>query len=151
MISGFTGISLLLAGATRPLPSSSSVSTGVLMCRWLVLAGLLLCLPCHGKRAKTSWQTAASSWYHPRISHVRMWGTRYGVAHRTLKPGTVLEVRGNGRRVQVVVFGWGPARWTGKDLDLTRAVMHRLYPGRGVYPSRGVATVEWRVLRRQKR
>ena len=89
-----------------------------------------------------------ASWYSPRKSHVRLWNTPMLVAHRSLRPGTVIEVVANGRKVRLIVAGWGPAKWTGRDLDIGRAGMAKLFPGRGIYPSRGVATVRWRVLRR---
>jgi len=79
-----------------------------------------------------------ASWYDAKRSHVRMWGTELLVAHRTLRPGTRLRVWTKWRSVTVTVCGWGPAKWTGRDLDLSRAAFARLAP-----TSRGVIRVWW--------
>lgn len=49
-------------------------------------------------------------------------------AHRTLKNGTILllENPANGRLVPVSIQDWGPARWTGRDLDVSLAAARRL-------------------------
>ena len=89
------------------------------------------------------WLVAHASFYAPNPRHVKMWGTQNVTAHRTLKPGTKLEVVNlrNGKRVLVTVVGWGPAKWTKRDLDLSRHSFRAIE-----FPSRGVARVRYRVV-----
>lgn len=59
-------------------------------------------------------------------------------AHRTLPFGTRLHVCHAGRCVEVRVNDRGPAVWTGRELDLSRAAFAAIAP-----LSRGVVTVTW--------
>ena len=61
-------------------------------------------------------------------------------AHRSLPFGTRLEVSANGRTVVVRVNDRGPARHTGRGLDLSRGAARAL----GMI-QRGTARVTWRV------
>ena len=62
-------------------------------------------------------------------------------AHRTLPLGTKVAVSYGGRTVVVRINDRGPARWTGRDLDLSREAARQLG-----YISRGEARVTWAVV-----
>lgn len=88
-----------------------------------------------------------ASWYGPESGRVTASGERFRpdgltAAHRTWRFGTRLRVSLGQRSVVVVVNDRGPARWTGRCLDLSRGAARRL----GML-SRGVATVRIEVLR----
>ena len=91
------------------------------------------------------WVVCKASFYNAKHQHIRVWGKDV-VAHRTLRPGTRLEIVNlkNGRKVTAIVCGWGPAKWTGRDLDLSRHSFQAIE-----LPSRGVARVKYRVLPKQ--
>lgn len=63
-------------------------------------------------------------------------------AHRTLPFGTKVRVTYRGRSVVVRVNDRGPARYTGRCLDLSKAAAERLGMTRA-----GVGTVTFRALR----
>lgn len=95
----------------------------------LVLAGffavLLLTPPAHAA------QCGKASWYGPEsgsrtASGAFFDGSQMIVAHRTLKLGTKLRLTYRGRSVVAVVLDRGPAKWTGRDIDLSRAVAAKL-------------------------
>lgn len=88
------------------------------------------------------WRHGTASWYRPKSSHVRMYGHRMLVAHRTIRPTTRLEVRCGDRRIVVTVCGYGPAQWTGRQLDLSRTAFARL-----AHPGEGVVQVRYRRVR----
>lgn len=69
-------------------------------------------------------------------------GTQMIAAHRSLKFGTKLRVTYKGKSVTVTVRDRGPAKWTKRDLDLSKAAAAQI----GMIPS-GVATVCVTVLR----
>ena len=82
--------------------------------------------------------------------------TQFTTAHRTFDFGTWLCVRnvangksvrarvGNGDIVKVKVNDRGPARWTGRELDLSRAAFYKLTGGHLEY---GVVEIEYWVCR----
>lgn len=88
------------------------------------------------------WRYGEASWYRPKAAHVRMYGTRMLVAHRTIRPTTRLEVRCGGKRIVVTVCGYGPASWTGRQLDLSRTAFSML-----AHPDEGEIDVRYRRLR----
>ena len=61
-------------------------------------------------------------------------------AHRTLPLGTRLNVSANGRSVLVRVNDRGPAKWTGRSLDLSRGAARALN-----MIGKGTARVTWRL------
>jgi len=69
-----------------------------------------------------------------------MWGTKLLVAHRTLHKGTRLRVEHGDRSVIVIVCDTGPAKWTGRDLDLSERAF-RVLASRG-----GVIRVRWQQV-----
>lgn len=69
-------------------------------------------------------------------------GSSATCAHRSLAFGTVLTVTFNGRKTTCRINDRGPAAWTGRDLDLSRAVAKKLGMiaagiGRGCWTKRG--------------
>ena len=62
-------------------------------------------------------------------------------AHRSLPMGTRVAVSYGGRTVIVRINDRGPAKWTGRDLDLTREAARQLG-----YLQNGEARVTWRVV-----
>jgi rare lipoprotein A len=93
----------------------------------LALAAFLLCGQAMAREClKASWygtesgsRTADGSFFD---------GTQMIVAHRTLPFGTKLHLtnKANGRVAVATVRDRGPAEWTGRDLDLSRAVAQKL-------------------------
>jgi len=90
--------------------------------------------------ANTSGRRCLASWYRPKTAHKRMWG-RPLTAHRALKPGTLLRVSRGSKSVVVCVAGYGPASYTGRDLDLGDRAFTKLAP-----LSRGVIRVKYKVV-----
>lgn len=68
-------------------------------------------------------------------------GRSLTAAHRTLPFGTRLRVSWHGKTVEVRINDRGPARWTGRDLDLSRAAAARL----GMIHA-GVGRVCWTII-----
>ena len=62
-------------------------------------------------------------------------------AHRTLPFGTRVAVTYGGRTIVVRINDRGPARWTGRDLDLSREAAHRLG-----YSRAGAVRVRWAIV-----
>ena len=66
-------------------------------------------------------------------------------AHRELPIGTKVAVSYGGKTVIVRINDRGPAKWTGRDLDLTREAARQLG-----YERDGEARVSWRVVSEPK-
>jgi len=93
-------------------------------------------------------QYVRASWYGggERLNRHTANGERFNpmaftAAHRTLPMGARLVVEYRGRRVVVRINDRGPAKWTGRSLDLSRAAAAALG-----YLGAGVARVQIRVL-----
>lgn len=88
-----------------------------------------------------------TSWYGYESGNITASGKPFhpnglSAAHRTMKFGTKLRVTYGGKAVVVVVTDRGPAKWTGRSLDLSRGAASRLGLIR-----RGVACVGVTVVR----
>ena len=93
--------------------------------------------------------TGPASWYGPGFDGRRTaCGNRfdqdaYTLASRDLACGTTVRVTGpTGRSVTAVVDDWGPAAWTGRRFDLSKATFAAVH-----HLSAGVTTVTVEVLR----
>jgi rare lipoprotein A len=105
-----------------------------------VLCLTLWALPAHASSCKASWygtesgnRTASGAPFHPN---------ELTAAHRSLPFGTRLRVSWMHRSVVVTVTDRGPAKWTGRCLDLSRGAAAHLGMIRA-----GVAHVTFKVLR----
>ena len=89
------------------------------------------------------WRTGLATWYHPKEKHVLMYGTRMLAAHRTIRPTTRVIVQNVRTKSEVIVTicGYGPAAWTGKQIDLSQAAFAKLAPTRT-----GVLNVRYRII-----
>lgn len=90
--------------------------------------------------------TFKATWYgydHKRItaSGLPFDGKAFTCAHRTLALGTTLLLSHEGRYCVVTVTDRGPEEWTGKTLDVSRAVAQALG-----FERDGVATLDAEVL-----
>jgi rare lipoprotein A len=88
-----------------------------------------------------------TSWYGYESGSVTASGARFrpdglSAAHRTMKFGTKLRVTYGGKSVIVTVNDRGPAKWTGRSLDLSRGAASAL----GII-RRGIACVGVTVVR----
>lgn len=90
-----------------------------------------------------------SSWYGggERLNRHTASGARFNrnaltVAHRSLPFGTRLHLFHAGRSVVATVNDRGPAAWTGRELDVSRAIAVQLG-----FLSKGTAAVRMIVLR----
>jgi rare lipoprotein A len=97
-------------------------------------------LPAYAASCKASWygyesgsRTASGARFHPN---------ELTAAHRSLRFGTRLRVSWMRRSVVVTVTDRGPAKWTGRCLDLSKGAAARLGMIRA-----GVAHVTFKVLR----
>jgi rare lipoprotein A len=90
----------------------------------LVAAGLLTTPALAAKCVLASWYGAESG--NRTANGERFDGTSMTAAHRSLPFGTKLRVTYKGKSVIVRVNDRGPARWTGRDLDLSRAAAAKL-------------------------
>ena len=89
-----------------------------------------------------------ASWYGPGFEGRRTaCGDRYDsreltLATRELQCGTRVTITGpSGRSVEAVANDWGPAEWTGRRFDLSRATFEAVADlGRGVVPVTVVVT-----------
>jgi rare lipoprotein A len=104
-----------------------------------VLCLTLWVLPAHAASCKASWygyesgnRTASGARFHPE---------GLTAAHRTLPFGTRLRVTWMRRSVVVIVTDRGPAKWTGRCLDLSKGAAASLGMIRA-----GVGTVTFTVL-----
>lgn len=93
-----------------------------------------------------SFAAVKSSWYED--GELTANGEHYNpnkltAAHRNLKFGTKVKVTNvkNGKSVIVRINDRGPAKWTGKTIDLSRAAFSKI-----ANLSNGVATVEIEIL-----
>ncbi len=89
--------------------------------------------------------TARVSWYGDESGSHTANGDRYDpdgltFAHRSMAFGTAVRFCRNGTCVVATCTDRGPAAWTGRDFDLSRATFAALAP-----LSAGVATVSWAV------
>jgi hypothetical protein len=80
-----------------------------------------------------------ASWYGPGFEgHTTACGSTFDpdeltLASRELRCGTLVEVKGPAATVQATVTDWGPAEWTQRRFDLSRATMQAVAPlGAGV-------------------
>ena len=85
----------------------------------------------YGGGEKLSSRTASGEAFHP---------DGLTAAHRSLPFGTRIEVRSGARSVVVRVNDRGPAKYTGRSLDMSRGAARAL----GMI-GRGTARVTWRV------
>lgn len=90
----------------------------------LLAAGALLCALVTTAHAQT-WQCVAS-FYGSESGSVTASGERFNpdgltAASRTLPFGTMLRVTYRGRSVVVRITDRGPAKWTGRCIDLSQA------------------------------
>ncbi len=95
------------------------------------------------------WQPAparvvSASFYHegPRVAT----GERYDnngptAAHRTLPFGSRVLVRHAGRSMVVLINDCGPAKWTGREIDLSLGAARRL-----AFEKKGIGNVEMAIL-----
>ncbi len=89
------------------------------------------------------WHTAYASWYgsecygNPTADGTIYGPDSWGVAHRALPLGTVIEIRYGGAVVQAPVFDRGPFVY-GREFDLSAAVARAL-------GFSGVQEIEWRL------
>ena len=102
----------------------------------LVATAWLLFLPVVAHGASCSGQWMKASWYGMETCRGKSRcltadGTRFNgeqmlVAHRSMPFGTKLRITYGGKSVVAVVRDRGPAKWTGKDIDLSRAVAAKI-------------------------
>jgi len=85
----------------------------------------------YGGGEKLARHTASGEVFHPDA---------LTAAHRSLPLGTRLVVSANGRSIVVRVNDRGPAKWTGRSLDLSRGAARAL----GIM-GKGTALVSYRV------
>ena len=101
--------------------------TRALLASAIILAGCLLALSATGALAacvQASWYGTESGNRTANGEHFD--GSSMTAAHRSLPFGTKLRVTYKGKSVMVRVNDRGPARWTGRDLDLSRAAAAKL-------------------------
>lgn len=92
------------------------------------------------------WNTCKASWYGEgtrTASGERFDPDALTAASRTLGFGTQIELRARSRRVTVRINDYGPAAWTGRCLDLSRAAFARL-----ARLTQGWVWVDWRIVGR---
>jgi rare lipoprotein A (peptidoglycan hydrolase) len=90
-----------------------------------------------------AWHTCKASWYE--YGRLTASGEIFNpeamtCAHRQLPFGTVIEVRRGSKVIRVRVNDRGPAKWTGRDIDLSKGAFRRL-----ALLSSGVIGVECRI------
>lgn len=78
-------------------------------------------------QTRASWYSIADS-SHKTASGERMSDTAHTAAHRTLPFGTKLRVtnKNTGKSVVVRVNDRGPAKWTGKDIDISKGAASKI-------------------------
>ncbi len=116
--------------------------------RLKIFAAVAFVLSCAPVQAETG--TGEASWYGSESGSHTANGERFRpmgktVAHRSLPFGTVLQItdRASGRSVTCRVTDRGPARWTGRILDLSRGCATDL----GIV-GRGKAIVDYQIVSR---
>ena len=94
-------------------------------------------------------RTVRSSWYGggERLARHTASGAVFRpggltVAHRSLPFGTRVRLHHNGRSVIAVVNDRGPAKWTGRELDVSRGTASALG-----FLSQGTANLRMEVMR----
>lgn len=90
--------------------------------------------------------TTSASWYGAESGAYTANGDRYDpggltFAHRTMAFGTAVRFCRVGACVVATCTDRGPATWTGRDFDLSKATFAQLAP-----LSAGVATISWERL-----
>jgi rare lipoprotein A len=112
----------------------------------LILGGALLCAlatAAHGETCRASYYGGGEYLNRHTASGARFDPAKLTAAHRTLPFGTRVRVSWHGRSVVVTVNDRGPAKWTGRCIDLAKAAAVKLDMIRA-----GVATVTINVLKR---
>lgn len=114
---------------------------GICFATMLLAALGVACLPFYSEAAEMR-----ASWYHEG-QRVACGGKRFHpdgltAAHRSLPCGTRLKVSRGDRSVIVLINDRGPAKWTGRNLDLSRGAARRL----GIIKA-GVARVHMQIMR----
>jgi rare lipoprotein A len=96
------------------------------MAKTLLVFLVLFLFPCTANA-----RCGKASWYHEGTRTAT--GERYNpdgltAAHRTLKFGTRVTVQNirNGKTVNVRINDRGPARWTGREIDLSRGAFRAI-------------------------
>jgi rare lipoprotein A len=79
---------------------------------------------CRGQLVHASWYGAESG--NRTASGLHFDGSQLLIAHRTLPLHTRVRVSYRGRSIVVPVEDRGPAKWTGKTVDLSHAVARRI-------------------------
>lgn len=79
---------------------------------------------CRGQLVAASWYGAESG--NRTASGLSFDGSQLLVAHRALPLHTRVRVSYRGRSIIVPVEDRGPAKWTGKSIDLSHAVARRI-------------------------
>lgn len=103
----------------------------------MIFATALFAFLFAGQHVEARSLTCRASWYGVESGRTTANGERFNpraftAASRTLPFGTVIEVRYRNRRVRLRINDRGPARWTGRCLDVTRAAARTLgFAGRG--------------------
>lgn len=107
----------------------------------VVAAAVLWAVPVHGAECGiVSWYGAESGNRTANGEHFD--GSSLTAAHRSLPFGTRLRVSFQGKSVTVWINDRGPAKWTRRDLDLSKAAAARL----GMV-QQGVGRVCWTRVR----
>lgn len=116
------------------------MKTFIFICLCLLLSnGALAAKPRVGENC------GKASWYHEGTKTAN--GERFKpngltAAHRTLPYGTILNVKAGSRSVHVRINDRGPAKWTGKIIDLSKGAFSRLSD-----LGRGVVNVCWEIVK----
>lgn len=113
----------------------------------IIAIGAFILLPPKADTQPVQWQKATASYYGPGLYGNRtgcgqtLTAGTIGVAHKSLRCGTLIAFRYNGRTRRARVIDRGPYVH-GREFDLTEGLRARLgFP-------KGVATVRWRNLGR---
>lgn len=109
------------------------------MLQRLIVGAVLLCataLPAHAEACRASWYGGGEYLNRHTANGERFDPSRLTAAHRVLPFGTRVRVTYRGKSVVVVINDRGPAKWTGRCIDLSKAAAARLGMIRA-----GVATV----------
>lgn len=107
-----------------------------------LMLALLLTLPAAAETCRASWYGGGEYLNRHTANGERFNANALTAAHRTLPFGTKVRVSWRGRSVVVRINDRGPARWTGKCIDLSRAAADAIGMRRA-----GVGTVRLERLR----
>lgn len=107
-----------------------------------IAAFVLSCTAAQAETGKASWYGSESGAYTASGERYNPYGKT--VAHRSLPFGTMLHItdRHSGRSVTCRVSDRGPAKWTGRILDLSRGCATDL----GII-RRGTAMVDYAIVK----